>query len=81
MSEAKFTPGPWLVSELAGFEVFASGFGRGELVAQVFMQPENARLIAAAPEMYEALEKLLDDPQCPTCQAQARAALAKATGK
>lgn len=47
----------------------------------------NARLIAAAPELYEALDQILDDmgddgPSC--CQAakdQARAALAKARGE
>lgn len=26
---------------------------------------DNSKLIAAAPEMFEALEKLLNDPECP----------------
>ncbi len=52
-------------------------FGAGEAEA-------NARLIAAAPELYEALEKIVREHDCTNPEATvrtARAALAKATGE
>jgi hypothetical protein len=60
MSETKFTPGPWETPYRNFSEVRAQN---GALVAVckpldglVNLQA-NARLIAAAPQMYEALEK------------------------
>ena len=50
-------------------------------------QRANARLIAAAPELYEALDQILDDMGndglscCQAAKDQARAALAKARGE
>lgn len=57
----QFTPGPWAASEHADS---AGRIGVGQInntfdIAKVFGQ-ENARLIAAAPDMYEALTALID---------------------
>ncbi|CEF54582.1 hypothetical protein [Acetobacter ghanensis] len=70
MSEAKFTPGPWHLE--AGFESSPGDFeeywqvhdGQDAIVcSSSFCTAENkeanARLIAAAPELYEALNGLL----------------------
>lgn len=68
------TPGPWETREIAGnganiparMEIVApEGEGAKKLIANIygFSLPTgraNARLIAAAPEMYEALEELRD---------------------
>lgn len=66
MSE-KFTPGPWNV---AGFDsrineerYFGIGTPCGQMIVESFGECDsdrkaNATLIAAAPEMYEALKKL-----------------------
>ena len=69
---SKHTPGPWRVSsDGAGFEVESEG---GAVVAQAQQtkpvrcksdndaRRANARLIAAAPLMYEALEGLMGNP-------------------
>jgi len=59
MSEMKFTPGPWkasrksvFVSDLRDMTV-ATISDRGEAIA-------NAKLIAAAPELLEAVKKCLE---------------------
>lgn len=64
--EAKFTPGPWKVGPVDETLVATDD---GKEVAQIcgdYNQPEtwpvmeaNAHLIAAAPELYEALSDLL----------------------
>lgn len=58
MSEPKWTPGPWNATEIPyGFWIEAEK----EWIATVHLQDEStnatARLIAAAPELYEALER------------------------
>ena len=92
MSEAKFTPGPWLlaIDEKSGgtaippayheiccveapgnfdaIEVYASEFADDPL--------PNAKLIAAAPLMYEACKDVL--PQLEACQDIRRARLVRA---
>lgn len=100
MSEARHTPGPWQNQEMLSGTTSAHGsrvvsfITTGpENVADVcdsrgISEEEaraNARLIAAAPELLEALAKLIgcidhgsDDPTA-TLDA-ARAAIAKATG-
>lgn len=51
-----FTPGEWKVKYRGYYEVVAGD----RLIADCFMSEENARLIAAAPELYEAVCGLLD---------------------
>lgn len=65
MSETKFTPGPWFAN---GHEVLAPDDGDEDPWSVALASPcrgypndqsrANARLIAAAPEMYEALDFL-----------------------
>lgn len=93
MSAAQHTPGPWVASFTHLSEVRATN---GAVIAKcqklnglVTLQA-NARLIAAAPEMLEALEMVRDaDDDCkrdglPTIPLAARAkidaAIEKATG-
>ena len=56
-STARFTPGPWFVSEMHKDEVHCSEGDDFELVCETGGNVDNARLIAAAPEMYEALRQ------------------------
>lgn len=64
MSEAKFTPGPWRAWQPRGDEsVPVRTDGLGITIAYVHQgaitnAQANAHLIAAAPELYEALEWL-----------------------
>jgi hypothetical protein len=85
----KHTPGPWAVSldhifrnQSDIFEIHWSSIG--ECVAECVHGEANARLIAAAPEMLEALQRLYKDlPYVNQANGgmQARAAIAKATGE
>ena len=92
MSETKHTPGPWVVkSARSGFYVESQfdvivesldEFGRYGAIDD----EANARLIAAAPELLEALEGcivVIDNGRVPSLnfQAAARAAIAKAKGE
>jgi len=81
------TPGPWRIGD-AGFTVFGppkSG-ALPETIAPV-KNRANARLIAAAPELLEALEALLNRDLAPPLEkigavyVNARAAIAKARGQ
>ena len=66
MIDTKFTPGPWLVKDgFSGeFEVYArtvDNFGYYEIAEIKDLDEEtlpNARLIAAAPDLYAALRSL-----------------------
>ena len=66
MSEPKFTPGPWSINEWPqAISDIAIGAVGTPLIAKVPLrdvsineQKANAHLIAAAPELYEALEKI-----------------------
>jgi hypothetical protein len=98
---AKHTPGPWKIVRYTNYEGFSiqsetdpvygciaerwEDTGRDK--AREAVRLANARLIAAAPELLEALTEMLaaqwdGDPRriasCPSCQ-KARAAIAKAT--
>jgi hypothetical protein len=86
-----YTPGPWYVqpSDNPFFGLLIKPIP-GQVVAQTdptWNQADNARLIAAAPELVEALQWALaqieDDPDPDHRQAfdAARAVLAKATGE
>ena len=63
----KHTNGPWLITTIDGADCLMVGGGDGsDVVADIRTdRPEdeveaNARLIAAAPEMFEALKKLAE---------------------
>lgn len=86
---ARYTPGPWVTAD--GYGPIEGGtavqsthdsnlicsctgyYGRDGAQA-------NARLIAAAPELLEALQMLLEFPNTGPATSAARAAIAKATG-
>ena len=93
MSNTSHTPGPWSY-ENEGQTVYV---GEGQWIAQVrgwgwlqkmkngeAVQDANGRLIAAAPELLEALELLVDNPYREGTESDerlrriARAAIAKA---
>jgi len=83
MSETKFTPGPWRASK-DGFDVEnVVGAGVCALYADETCEA-NARLIAAAPEMYEAvatLVRMVTDGDWTTVELnEARALLARVEG-
>lgn len=88
MSESKFTPGPWHVDgfNLSGV-IRQDEVGEWHNVAQcdmgAFKNPNwrhDARLIASAPELYNALRQIVDARTIPSAEMYeaARAALAKA---
>ena len=88
MTNSKYTPGPWIVRPDLSIETGQSGI----TVAGLVDMPADARLIAAAPAMYEALKGMVSmydslnksnkhDGACPCYHCQARAALAQAEGK
>ena len=56
MSERKWTPGPWAVKDARGIRG-----ANGECVASTYCAAptEDAHLIAAAPDLYEALERMV----------------------
>ena len=88
-----YTPGPWVVHPLKATVDAAHDGGMLPICAMLWPTEErsedetedNADLIAAAPDLLEALQELLDhvDAHCVTvgdCN-QARAAIAKAEGR
>lgn len=92
MIERKFTPGPWMLSGRTVYALNDQGFNRFSALVQDAHAPAyelnaNARLIAAAPELLEALEQAVTSMQDSGYQNShvavraARAAIAKATGE
>ena len=88
------TPGPWHYrrgdewshSVVTHHGTLPDGSQNCWTVADInkMREPEheaNARLIAAAPELLEALKRLLTDEDYPQAERVARAAIAKATGE
>lgn len=87
----KFTPGPWVADGSESTTATWVNGGDGKRVCT--MRPSvkdwgNARLIAAAPELLEALKDALKDLEAlspwdsaPVCARKARAAITKATGE
>lgn len=92
---SKHTPGPWTLYDARkdGSTSFYVNHGP-DYIGSVHLAPgraavgsSNARLIAAAPELLEALQELVYGIERPTsgrfetAMPQARAAIAKATGE
>jgi len=91
-----FTPGPWVVTSTPGGwdGVKEKDFG-AQICSLNLNNPNNAFLIAAAPDLYEALSDLLaaldayvgwrntaaHEPRETAAENKARAALAKAEGR
>lgn len=90
MSKETHTPGPWFINQFKGetYRVSPHQFGcaRPDRVAEMIKSEADARLIAAAPELLEALIEYVDEfegdftPSNPRYQ-KARAAIAKARGQ
>jgi hypothetical protein len=82
--DTKFTPGPWYLSSHTSFirAEGPKGFNICAIEEQVEW-PGNAHLIAAAPELYEALEKMANAHHAGADELRsfARAALKKARGE
>lgn len=91
MSETKHTPGPWMVKHAGSADEIWSDRG---MVAEVSLYPHggqiagaNSRLVAAAPELLEALDMLADAVESDRYElsleraTRARAAIAKAKGE
>ena len=88
--ELQFTPGPWKIGAIESGRMAVDGANDEEVTG--WIDPEDAYLIAAAPELYEALDGLLADiteyqeinnlgGQNNHWQVKAKAALAKARGE
>jgi hypothetical protein len=74
-SKTKFTPGPWSKSD--NYNVISKAFPKNIMVASITLQTTsitmneversetqaNAALISAAPEMFEALEYLMEEQE------------------
>lgn len=89
-----YTPGPWVASDHHSgmgwrIETDAPGYHNdGWIIASEMLGPDaadNARLIAAAPDLLEALEAIMGERWSPAGRSEhvsdlARAAIAKATG-
>lgn len=79
----RHTPGPW-VADRDGIEYSIYAASINDYIADVWDEA-NAHLIAAAPELYEALKGMLDQPETPEAydamMDRAQRALAKAEGK
>ena len=79
-----FTPTPWRIGAIESGMVAIDGANGEEVTG--FVSPEDGRLIAAAPDLLEALKALLEryalaiGNEGIECY-QARAAIAKATGE
>lgn len=81
MKQPKFTPGPWTLFKGANSETCLTS---GETHLETLVSGEaNARLIAAAPELLEALNQIVYGPHAYNdiqMREIARKAIAKATG-
>lgn len=84
MTNTQHTPGPW-VAEPDALGEFSVSFKDGAIIADVYgRNPANARLIAAAPEMLDALQGLVANVARTEAGPHidlAIAAIAKATGQ
>lgn len=81
---SKHTPGPWFYAESEVGTPFVDSESVGDLSAVALPldeQKANAHLIAAAPDLLEALEDLLPWLEDARMADGARAAIAKARGQ
>ena len=87
MTTTQHTPGPW---SIAGYHVGTMGVTVASVIYAAGAERANARLIAAAPDLLAALERIANSEEyhgdtfsCDfeTLQSVARAAIAKATGQ
>jgi len=89
MSEAKFTPGPWIARIGNGIEVCGPD---AVAIAEIWvrgnkeLETANAHLIAAAPELFDCLQRCLEEmawigPKAKKTAEDSRAALDKARGE
>lgn len=79
MGRRKWTPGPWVVKGERGIRG-----ANGECVASTYVDAPSAdaHLIAAAPDLYEALAELITDAEVAiNIPASAYAAMRKALGQ
>ena len=76
-----FTPTPWRIGAIESGMVAIDGANGEEVTGFVF--PEDGRLIAAAPDLLEALKRCKFDSLNMTLEDRefCRAAIAKATGE
>ena len=87
MKTTLHTPGPWAISGIYHSIFIAPDDGKSGGLAKVFgcgpNAEANARLIASAPDMFDALQDICDafEDQDSTLMDQCRAALAKAKGE
>lgn len=74
MTKAKHTPGPWVARRVSGVGLpnqigYAIDFNEDqEQVVDYVYEEADARLIAAAPELLEALESLIECMRIAGCQ-------------
>ena len=95
MTDTKFTPGPWVTVKVGHDKTLirqaldCSGVEAGYIGEVYYSRPgrykPNTALIAAAPDLYEALRNIVESCEIPCCQTSplvvaAEIALAKATG-
>lgn len=85
MSKLKHSPGPWFVSdEYTGIVVDSDGLRVAAAYKDKPYEPHDARLIAAAPELLEALERIINDDRAAVDRDDylfAKEAIAKAKGE
>ncbi|MBX3047003.1 MAG: hypothetical protein KF698_08415 [Anaerolineales bacterium] len=90
MSKPKFSPGPWHINTASGVQIFpATGASVCELNILEAKEENlaNAALIAAAPELYAALDALVNPEEGISVKGvnqrfeEAKAILAKARGE
>ena len=71
---SNFTPGPWKQARSEGYIIVDNGIRPSTVIAHAWSvdihKPEewkaNARLIAAAPDMYAVLKEIASGPCCET---------------
>ena len=83
--DSTLTPGPWKLGRLRSDTVLdQDGNYVADCGVSMILPPAeqlvNARLVAAAPDLFRALSLLLSSPTDPWSHRRARAALAKAKG-